>query len=94
MCIRDRFIDRATAGHIDDAYYDEHIRPIKMLSDKWWQYSVKRAGGVLPVPMCKYWGELMGLTHGHVRSPLEDLSVEDKQRLKMELAYVQGEAAE
>ena len=88
-----QFIDRATAGDIDDAYYDEHIRPIKMLSDKWWQYSVKRSGGVLPVSMCKYWGELMGLTHGHVRPPLEDLSAEDKQRLKMELEYVQGDAA-
>lgn len=88
-----QFIDRATTGHIDDAYYDEHIRPIKMLSDKWWQYSVKSAAGVLPVSMCKYWGELMGLTHGHVRPPLEDLSAKEKQRLKMELEYVQGNSS-
>ena len=83
-----RFIERATAGDVDDAYYDTHIRPIKQVSDKWWQYTVKKFGGALPASMCKYWGELMGLKHGHVRPPLSDLSPAEKSELKGDLEAV------
>jgi dihydrodipicolinate synthase/N-acetylneuraminate lyase len=38
--------------------------------------------------MCKYWGELMGLRHGHVRAPLSELSDEDKAELKQDLESV------
>ncbi len=88
-----RFVDRATQGDLDQAYYDEHIRAIKQLSDKWWMYTVKKFGGALPAPACKYWGELMGLAGGHVRPPLADLSDEEKHRLKQELETVQKRAA-
>ena len=47
---------------------------------------MKKFGGALPVPMVKYWGELMGLRHGHVRPPLADLTPEEKEELKGELA--------
>ncbi len=86
-----RFIERATGGDIDDAYYDAHIRPIKQVSDKWWQYTVKKFGGALPASMCKYWGELMGLKHGHVRPPLADLSADEKSELKADLEAVRSQ---
>ena len=75
------FIDRATRGDLDDALYETHIRPIKELSDKWWRRTVSRFNGALPVQLCKYWGELMGLAGGHVRPPLADLSSDDKKEL-------------
>ena len=40
-----QFVDRATAGDIDDEFYDSRIRPIKQVSDKWWQQTVKKSGG-------------------------------------------------
>ena len=83
-----QFVERATAGDIDDVFYDEHIRPVKQVSDKWWQATVQKQGGALPAPMCKYWGELMGLAGGHVRPPLSDLTHEDKDTLKAELDAV------
>lgn len=87
-----QFIDRATAGDIDDAFYNEHLKPIKSLSDTWWQYTAKKFAGALPASMCKYWGELMGLQHGGVRPPLSDLNNEEKTRLKYELESVQNAA--
>ena len=85
-----QFIDRATTGDIDDALYEERLKPIKSLSDKWWQYTTAKFGGALPASMCKYWGELMGLRHGSVRPPLSDLDEEEKARLKSELESVQN----
>ena len=85
-----RFIDRATSGDLDDVYYDENIRPIKELSDRWWQRTVQKHGGALPASLCKYWGELMGMTGGHVRPPLADLSPEEKGELRAEMAAVRG----
>ncbi len=83
-----QFVDRATAGDIDDALYDTHIRPIKQVSDKWWQQTVKKSGGALPASLCKYWGELMGMAGGHVRPPLFDLSDRDKDALRGEISAV------
>ena len=83
-----QFIERATSGDVDDVFYDEHIRPVKQVSDNWWQATVQKQGGALPAPMCKYWGELMGLAGGHVRPPLSDLTHEDKYALKAELDAV------
>jgi 4-hydroxy-tetrahydrodipicolinate synthase len=80
-----QFIDRATRGDIDDAMYDEHIRPIKELSDKWWQGQMQKSKGSLPVPMVKYWGELMGMAGGSVRPPLAGLSQPEKEELAREL---------
>ncbi len=85
-----RFIDRATEGDIDDAMYEQRLAPVKALSDKWWQYTVAKFGGALPASMCKYWGELMGLRHGHVRPPLSDLDDDEKEQLKSELEAVQS----
>ena len=70
--------------------YDAHIRPIKQVSDKWWQSTVKKFNGALPASMCKYWGELMGMAGGHVRPPLADLSDEEKSELKQDLEAVQN----
>ena len=83
-----QFIDKATSGEIDDAFYDEHIRPIKNLSDAWWQRVVKKQAGALPVPLCKYWGELVGLAGGHVRPPLYDLTDDEKDELRGDLSKV------
>ena len=87
-----RFIERAASGDIDDAFYDERIKPVKQVSDKWWQATVRRQGGALPAAMCKYWGELMGLAGGHVRPPLSDLAQEEKDALKAELDAVRSGA--
>ena len=83
-----QFVDRATAGDIDDEFYDSRIRPIKQVSDKWWQQTVKKSGGALPASLCKYWGELMGMAGGHVRPPLFDLSDEDRDALRGEISAV------
>ena len=54
-----------------------------------WKKTVQKLNGSLPVPLCKYWGELMGMAGGHVRPPLIELSDEEKDELKRELALVQ-----
>ncbi len=84
-----QFIDKAMRGDLDKDFYDAHIRPIKQVSDKWWQSTVKKFNGALPASMCKYWGELMGMAGGHVRPPLADLSDEEKSELKQDLEAVQ-----
>ena len=86
-----QFIDRATQGDIDDEFYDRRIRPVKELSDRWWQWTVQRQNGALPVPLCKYWGELMGMAGGHVRPPLAYLPFEEKNALRLALDAVQNE---
>ena len=65
------FIDRATRGDIDDAMYAEHIQPLKALSDRWWQRTMQKQKGALPVPMVKRWGRADG--HGGRRreAPLD-----------------------
>ena len=80
-----QFIDRASRGDLDLEFYDKHLKDIKALSDKWWGGTVKKSGGVLPAPMCKYWGELMGMSGGHVRPPLMPLTEDEKAELKREL---------
>ena len=85
-----QFIERCTSGDIDDAFYEEHIRPVKQISDKWWRATVEKQGGALPVPMCKYWGELMGLAGGRVRAPLSDFTEAEKQELKEDLDTIQN----
>ena len=87
-----QFIERATSGDLDDELYDTHIRPIKELSDRWWQRTVKRFNGALPVPLCKYWGELVGMAGGHVRPPLADLLSEEKSALRLAVDAVRTEA--
>ncbi|MEE9285107.1 MAG: dihydrodipicolinate synthase family protein [Dehalococcoidia bacterium] len=81
-----QFVDRATQGDLDKEFYDNHLRAIKDLSDKWWGRTVKKFGGALPVAMVKHWGELMGLRTGGVRPPLADLTPQEKDELKGELA--------
>lgn len=83
-----QFVDKVMRGDLDDEFYDAKVRPFKELSDKWWSYTVKKANGALPVPMCKYWGELMGMAGGHVRQPHIELSGEEKADLKRELEAI------
>tara|TARA_Y100000758_G_C16064086_1_gene425622 strand:- start:668 stop:2734 length:2067 start_codon:yes stop_codon:yes gene_type:complete len=80
-----QYIDRATQGDYDQAFYDKHLRRIKELSDTWWTRTVNNYNGALPIPAVKYWGELMGMAGGRVRPPMADLSVEEKAELKKEL---------
>ncbi|HCG91360.1 MAG TPA: hypothetical protein DEZ08_05935 [Dehalococcoidia bacterium] len=83
-----QFIDRATRGDLDQAFYDTHLSDIKAISDKWWGYTVQKFGGSLPVAMVKQWGELMGVKSGHVRKPLYDLNQTEKNELKEDLQSV------
>ena len=85
-----RFIDKAMRGNLDKHYYDEYIRPIKEISDKWWQKIVKNTNGSLPASMCKYWGELMGMAGGHVRLPLINLSDQEKNELKIDVESIRN----
>ena len=80
-----KFIDKATSGIIDNELYENEIRKIKDISDKWWGKTVKEAGGVLPVALCKYWGELVGMSSGGPRLPIIDMPDVDKKELKAEL---------
>ena len=80
-----QFIDKATEGNLDEPFYDKHLRRIKELSDTWWTRTVDQLNGALPVPMVKYWGELMGLSAGHARAPLADMTAEQKSELRREL---------
>ncbi len=80
-----QFIEKATQGHLDEQFYDRHLRRLNELSDAWWTRTVDKFNGTLPVAMVKYWGELMGLASGPVRAPLPSLTEEEKSRLKREL---------
>ena len=80
-----KFIDKATKGMIDNNLYENEIKKIKDISDKWWGKTVTDAGGVLPVALCKYWGELVGMSSGGPRLPVIDLSNDNKKELKTEL---------
>ena len=84
------FVERAMSGDLDKAYYEKHIKPIKVISDKWWQHVVAEQKRAMPVPLCKYWGELMGMTGGSVRSPLNDMPQSDKNELKNQLDNIFG----
>ena len=87
-----QFVEKATQGHLDEEFYSTHLRALKELSDKWWGRTVKKFGGALPVPMVKYWGELMGLVGGKVRPPLADLTPEEKAELRGELEALRPKA--
>ncbi len=80
-----QFIDRATKGDLDEAFYDRHIRRLNELSDAWWTRTLDKYNGALPVSMVKHWAELMGLAAGHPRPPLIDLTPQEKSQLKEEL---------
>ena len=87
------FVEKATQGDLDVVFYDAHLRKIKTLSDQWWSRTMQKFSGALPVSLCKYWGELMGLTHGHVRPPLQDLTTEEKAELKGQVEALRTPAA-
>ncbi|MBI2885846.1 MAG: dihydrodipicolinate synthase family protein [Chloroflexi bacterium] len=84
------FVNRACAGALDPDFYAKHLRPVKELSDQWWRATVQKFSGVLPVSLCKYWGQLQGMAGGHVRLPLMDLTPEEKAQLKQELDAAQA----
>ncbi len=84
-----QFIDKAMSGDLDEDFYDANIRPIKQVSDRWWGRTVQKFNGALPASLCKYWGELMGMTHGHVRRPMADLSEEEKNELRRDIEAAQ-----
>ena len=47
-----QFIDKVMGGDLDKNFYDEKIAPIKGVSDKWWQYTVKKMDGAVPASLC------------------------------------------
>ena len=49
---------------------------------------MKKLNGDLPVAMCKYCGELMGMSNGGVRLPLFDLPDEEKLELRQDLESI------
>ena len=85
-----KFIDKAMTGVLDQDFYDKNVKPIKSVSDKWWAYTVNKMNGVLPVAMCKFWGDVMGLKHWHVIAPIAELSGESKDQLKTEIKSILG----
>jgi uncharacterized protein (UPF0264 family)/dihydrodipicolinate synthase/N-acetylneuraminate lyase len=89
-----QFIERATQGDLDQQFYDTHLKEIKQLSDKWWGATVQKFGGAMPVSLVKYWGELMGLSAGHVRPPLSDMTDDEKAELRRELGALRPLASE
>ena len=80
-----RWIDRATKGDLDEAFYDTHLRRLNELSDAWWTRTVDKYNGALPVSLVKYWGELMGMAAGPPRLPLLDMTHAEKAQLREEL---------
>ncbi len=80
-----QFIDRATKGDLDEAFYDRHIRRLNELSDTWWTRTLDKYNGALPVSMVKHWAELMGLAAGPPRLPLIDLTPQEKEQMRDEL---------
>ena len=76
-----QFVEKAVLGNIDSNLYEKKIAPIKKVSDKWWQYTVKKMNGALPAAMCKAWAEHVGMASGHVRAPLVNLNEEEKRNL-------------
>ena len=76
-----QFVEKAVLGDIDSNLYEKKIAPIKKVSDKWWQYTVKKMNGALPAAMCKAWAEHVGMASGHVRAPLVNLNEEEKHNL-------------
>ena len=80
-----QFIDRATKGDLDEAFYDRHIRRLNELSDTWWTRTLDKYNGALPVSMVKHWAELMGLAAGPPRPPLIDLTPQEKEQMRDEL---------
>ena len=76
-----QFVEKAVLGNIDSNLYEKKIAPIKKVSDKWWQYTVKKMNGALPAAMCKAWAEHVGMASGHVRAPLVNLNEEEKHNL-------------
>ena len=83
-----QYIDKVMEGNLDNEFYDSKVKPIKEVSDKWWKYTVQKMGGALPASLCKYWGELMGMSGGRVRAPLTYLTDNEKQQLKDDIAAV------
>ena len=76
-----QFVEKAVLGNIDSNLYEKKIAPIKKVSDKWWQYTVKKMNGALPAAMCKAWAEHVGMASRHVRAPLVNLNEEEKHNL-------------
>ncbi len=80
-----QFIEKACRGELDEAFYDRYLRRLHELSDTWWTRIQDKNNGALPVPMVKYWGELMGMAGGPVRLPLLNLTEAEKSQLAIEL---------
>ena len=80
-----QFIDKATSGHLDEQFYEDHVRRLKELNDTWWTRTMTKFNGALPIAMVKHWAELVGMAAGPTRLPLTELSPEEKDQLRREL---------
>ena len=70
---------------INEKRYNLEVKPVKLVSDEWWMKTVKQSGGVIPVALCKYWGELLGMAGGHVRTPVANFTNSNRLALKDDL---------
>ena len=85
------FVNNAVKGDLNEEFYEKYIKPIKGVSDKWWMKTVQKNNGVLPVSLCKYWGELMGMAGGPPRLPLFDLNDQEKNQLEIDISNARKE---
>ena len=83
-----QFVENASRGVIDAGFYNQHIKAVKEVSDKWWPRTVQKFGGVLPVTLCKYWSELMGMAAGDPRPPLAPFDEDEKLELARDLIAI------
>lgn len=63
--------------------YRTKVRPIKEVRHKWFRMFQRQ--GLFPVHLGKYWGELMGMVGGPVRSPSIPLTEAEKLSLRQDL---------
>ena len=82
------YTNAALSGDFATAHaISEEIQPIRDLTEKWLHGRWKR-DRINPVPAIKYWSGLLGMSGGHVRSPLIDLSEDQKNELRSDLERV------
>jgi 4-hydroxy-tetrahydrodipicolinate synthase len=84
LAVRDYFC-RAEAGDLDGAKaISSSLEPIREIQQRWiWDYTLSKK---VPIAAIKYWSELLGMTGGNPRPPLQPLSHDEKSALRRELA--------
>ena len=66
--------------------YREKVLPIKEIRDKFLRMFLSR--GLFPVHLGKYWGELMGMAGGPVRTPSIPLTPAEQKSIREDLEKI------